>query len=251
MADKKKMAKLIRTSQEASKAKAQHILLTLTEENLIRIDGSAKFVEAMASNVGLFNDVKLMMLNNVAQPDEESDAFFSIQYPKLPFPPSSIHWKGSVRIRTILRKMLATLGYGKNGNLRLGKGAAPLGWPVDISWAEFAGTTRSGLTIQQITRVIVSMLEAVGLDAETHVRQEEDMQELEEIEQQQAREVMEDGDRIEQDISEREEQVLAEYRIGDRVEVEEVDIEDVTAKNIIGEKEEENNNVFSDHDYVF
>ena len=83
------------------------------------------------------------------------------------------------------------------------------------------------------------------------IRQEENMQELEEIEQQQVREVMEDGDGIEQDISQREEQVLAEYRIGDRVEVEEVDIEDVTAKNNIGEKEEENNNVFSDHDYVF
>ena len=83
MADKKKMAKLIRTSQEASKAKAQHILLTLTEENLIRIDGSAKFVEAMASNVGLFNDVKLMMLNNVAQPER---CFLFYPVSKAPIP---------------------------------------------------------------------------------------------------------------------------------------------------------------------
>ena len=50
-----------------------------------------------------------------------------------------------------------------------GVGPAPIGWPEDIPWEEFSGTTRSKLTVEQITRIITSMLTTVGIDPAQHV----------------------------------------------------------------------------------
>ena len=71
----------------------------------------------------------------------------------------------------MLRRILVTAGYGRNGReCKLGVGDPPLGWPVDIDWAGFKGSTRSGLKVMEISRIIVSMLEAAGFNPETHVR---------------------------------------------------------------------------------
>ena len=44
-----------------------------------------------------------------------------------------------------------------------------MGRPEDISWPDFSGSTSSKLTIQQITSIIVSMLQAAGIDPNTHI----------------------------------------------------------------------------------
>ena len=189
MEAQKKLAKLVRVSKEASESKGQHILLSVSPEGTIRVDGSSNFVQAVTENEELYNNLTNSLLAKIAPPDGGNiGTLFSVQYPLLPFPPSSSKWMGSVKIRAILRKMMATIGYGRAGNLRFGQGEAPVGWPVDdIPWEGFLGTTRSKLTIQQITHAIVSMLAAVGLDAETHVRapvaddDEEDVGEQEEV----------------------------------------------------------------------
>ena len=55
-----------------------------------------------------------------------------------------------------------------NSNLK-GVGPAPVGWPATISWEGFTGTTRSKLTSQQITEIIISMMTAAGIDPDKHV----------------------------------------------------------------------------------
>ena len=66
--------------------------------------------------------------------------------------------------------MLSTCGYGRSGRSRkLGVGAAPVGWPDNISWTGFSGSTRSKLTVHEITEIIVAMLETNGIDPNTHV----------------------------------------------------------------------------------
>ena len=45
----------------------------------------------------------------------------------------------------------------------------PISWPADIAWEGFSGTTRSGLSFDDITRIICSMLTAAGLNPDTHV----------------------------------------------------------------------------------
>ena len=75
---------------------------------------------------------------------------------------------------------MVTLGYGRSGNLRMGNGDPPRGWPEDIPWAGFVGTTRSHLNIRQITHVIVSLLEAAGIDPEQHVHPDETEEVVEE-----------------------------------------------------------------------
>ena len=50
-----------------------------------------------------------------------------------------------------------------------GVGPAPIGWSEDISWEDFSGTTRSKLTVEQITRIITSMLTTDGIDPAQHV----------------------------------------------------------------------------------
>jgi len=94
-------------------------------------------------------------------------------YDLLPCSPYSNDWRalGSSMVRGVLTKMLGTAGYGRCGKIaKLGVGSPPAGWPGDvISWPGFKGSTRSRLTFPQITEIIISMLEAAGLDPETHV----------------------------------------------------------------------------------
>ena len=71
--------------------------------------------------------------------------------------------------------MLTRGGYSRNGrNKALGSGEAPPGWPeYIISWANYKGACRSGLTAPQITNIIIQLLRGVNLDENTHIRQQE------------------------------------------------------------------------------
>jgi len=117
---------------------------------------------------------KNMQTNSVAAYESvTSDGTHQLAYDPLPCSPYSPHWKsmGTNRVRGVLRRILVTAGYGRNGReCKLGVGDPPLGWPADIDWAGFKGSTRSGLKVLEISRIIVSMLEAAGFDPETHVR---------------------------------------------------------------------------------
>ena len=58
-----------------------------------------------------------------------------------------------------------------SGNKKvLGTGNPPLGWPASIPWTQFKGISRSKLTNQQLTLIIIEMYRAIGLDPETFVR---------------------------------------------------------------------------------
>ena len=48
-------------------------------------------------------------------------------------------------------------------------GPSPLGWPEDLQWEDYAGTTRSKLKVPDITRIIIGMLRAVDIDPATFI----------------------------------------------------------------------------------
>ena len=54
-------------------------------------------------------------------------------------------------------------------NIVLGVGPAPIGWPNTVPWEGFSGTTRSKLSKDEITGIILSMLQTVGFDPNQHV----------------------------------------------------------------------------------
>ena len=88
------------------------------------------------------------------------------------FPALHTEWKklGS-DIRGILRDMLDCAGYGRNkGNEKLGEGAAPMGWPAIIDWFKFKGSSRSGLKIDEVTSIIIHILQNGVFSAEAHVK---------------------------------------------------------------------------------
>jgi len=97
-----------------------------------------------------------------------------VSYDPLPCSPYTSDWKalGNAMVRGVLRKMLQTAGYRRSGKIaKLGVGSPPPGWPEDLfPWARYKGSTTSGLTVSQVTQIIISMLEGAGLDPSTHVQ---------------------------------------------------------------------------------
>ena len=59
--------------------------------------------------------------------------------------------------------MLATPGYQRRG-MKLGEG-----WPVKLNWNQFTGLTKSGLNVDQLTRIITSMPTNTGIDPNMQV----------------------------------------------------------------------------------
>ena len=62
--------------------------------------------------------------------------------------------------------------YGHHGS-KYGQGEPPSGWPEDIDWRGFEGAT----PLAEITSIMVSLLEAVGLDPNTHIESNENVEE--------------------------------------------------------------------------
>ena len=94
-----------------------------------------------------------------------------IVFERLPFPPSSSMWKRSSMIRSTLVKILNKLGIGSCGSKRVhGQGYPPNGWPESvIPWNDFKGPSKSHLNNRQLTRIIIEILKAHGIDPETYV----------------------------------------------------------------------------------
>jgi len=97
-----------------------------------------------------------------------------MSYDLLPCSPYTPDWRslGGGILRRVLTKLLVSAGYKRSGKIaRLGVGSPPPGWPEDIiPWPNYRGTTRSGLKNTEVTRIIISLLEAAGLDPATHVQ---------------------------------------------------------------------------------
>ena len=50
------------------------------------------------------------------------------------------------------------------------KKSGSLVWHAGIEWSNFKWSTRSGLKISAVTDIIISMLQAAGINSETHVQ---------------------------------------------------------------------------------
>ena len=67
--------------------------------------------------------------------------------------------------------MLVFVGYDRGkGDKKPGIGPAPVGWPANIDWSIYKGSTRSGLKVSEVTDIIVAMLQAAGFVPENHVK---------------------------------------------------------------------------------
>ena len=132
------MIQLCRASDKAAKAQVQHIVLALTPDGEIHINGSGNMIDGMLAQPAILGQVKGIMIAS-QQAMGEVKPVVVLDYPLLPCSPYSPKWKGSPMIRGVLTKMVAGAGHGRNGrNQALGVGDAPFGWPMDIiQWTEY------------------------------------------------------------------------------------------------------------------
>ena len=175
--ENKKLKKLMQASAAASTVETQHILFSISPDGKVLAAGTDNMVTAMLGNADMFSAIKTLMKDSMTKEAVVHANTHQLDYPRLPCSPFSAQWKDvrSSMVRGILRKMLMTAGYGRDGQeKKLGVGPAPAGWPADIDWVGFKGSTRSKLKVDAITRIIVSMLEAAGFSPIVHV---EDLEE--------------------------------------------------------------------------
>jgi hypothetical protein len=136
----KKMKSLLQASEAACQSTTQHILLSVSADGRVLASGTDKLVTGLVSEVQLYKKVKVCLGSRVAEAEESVG-------------------------------MLDCAGYGRSkGEKKLGEGAAPVGWPANIDWSKFKGSNRSGLKIDKVTIIIISILQAGGFSAETHVK---------------------------------------------------------------------------------
>ena len=169
------MVLLCRASDKAAKAKVQHVMLAITADGQVHINGSVNLIQGLADHPGLLEELKSNIKNNKLEEGSEVTPTGSLAYPLLPCSPYTTNWPGSKEVRNILTRMLTRGGYSRNGrNKALGSGEAPPGWPDHIiPWANYKGACRSGLTALQITNIIIQLLRGVNLDENTHIWQQE------------------------------------------------------------------------------
>ena len=56
----------------------------------------------------------------------------------------------------------------------LGVGDGPLGWPQEIiPWADYNGATRSKLSSEKCTAIIIALLRAANIDETTHIQSDD------------------------------------------------------------------------------
>ena len=171
----KECQKLVKASDDAVGKNVQHILVIVKSDRSITINGSNNTVQAVLQNANLYASLQDTIANSRVEEGERLEPIKVYSYSPLPVSPYSPEWKGSGMIRKVLDDMVTTAGYGKYGR-KLGQGLAPLGWPVDsVPWEGYAGAgrpytnTNRCLTNQQLTQIIIGMLQAAHLDPATHV----------------------------------------------------------------------------------
>ena len=165
------MVKLTRASDKAAEVKVQHILLSVTQDGQVHLNGSDNLIRGLVAQPDLFKQLKSNIEANKLDEGSAVSPAGGVVYPLLPCSPYSKDWPGSKEVRGILTRMLARAGYSRNGrNQSLGSGVAPVGWPEEtISWASYKGSCRSGLRSEQVTHIIIKLLRATGLDEKTHI----------------------------------------------------------------------------------
>ena len=170
----KEMVLRCRASDKAAKAKVQHVMLAITADGQVHINGSVNLIQGLADHPSLLEELKSNIITNKLDEGSEIIPTGSLAYPLLPCSPYTTKWPGSKEVRNILTRMLVRGGYSRNGkNKALGSGEAPPGWPeYVIPWASYKGACRSGLTSLQITNIIIQLLRGVNLDENTHIQQQ-------------------------------------------------------------------------------
>merc|ERR1712129_129097 len=165
----KEINKLIKASKLAADKEVEHVLIIKHPDVTLKLNGTENIIGAIISNPELYARVKDVVLTSPTFQGIIPTTVLS--YPLLPCSPYSAEWRksGSLKIRNVLQVMVTNAGYGKYGK-KYGAGDPPLGWPVEeVPWHSFKGVSSSGLTNEAMTRIILGMLEAVGIDPTTHV----------------------------------------------------------------------------------
>ena len=177
MAASKGMKSLFKASAASADKDNQHIVLSISSEGTVFVSGTDNMVTGIVEDAELFMKVKACMKSNLSNESVGYSNTYQLAYDPLPCSPFSPEWKalGNEVIRGLLRRMFITAGYGRGkSDKKLGVGPAPVGWPEEVDWNSYKGSTRSGLKVSQVTHIIVSMLQAAGFDANTHVKSTEE-----------------------------------------------------------------------------
>ena len=148
-------------------------MLSVSAEGKVHAAGTDNLVTGLVGDVDLYNKIKSCIKSHVTEEAVGYATTHALVYAPLPCSPSSAEWKeqGTASIRGILRDMLVSVGYGRGkGDKKLGIGPAPVGWPANIDWSIYKGSTRSGLKVSEVTDIIVAMLQAAGFVPENHVK---------------------------------------------------------------------------------
>ena len=165
--------KLLKASTEASeKGGVQHVLAIVKADGSLDMSGSDNIVSAILNNVSFYQNLK-DILTTSRQNTGNILPSHMLSFPLLPCSPSSKEWKGSKMLRGVVDSYVTAAGYGKYGN-KLGQGVAPPGWPADVPWAGYTGAGSSGLKNNQLTKIIIGMLQAAGINPVEHVKQDEE-----------------------------------------------------------------------------
>ena len=159
---------LFKASAKASEAQIQHILFTIDAEGKVLASGSQNMMAAMVLDPNMFEATKQLMRNVYSNEPVSHANTHQLDYPPLPCAPDSPEWKDGAKVRAVLTQLLVTAGYGRHAR-KYGQGQPPFGWPEDVDWNNFKGATRSGLGIADLTRIIIGMLTAAGLDPNQHI----------------------------------------------------------------------------------
>ena len=170
------MFKLIKASDQASEKGVEHLMIVKEPYGGgFKLNGTGNLVGSILDHTDILNQLKTI-LSDVSGPIVPATL---VTYPLLPCSPYSTEWNtncSSRVIRTVLQRMISSAGYGKYGK-RLGAGEPPPGWPQDtIAWNTFKGVGNSKLTNIHMTTIIVGMLEAAGIDPDTHVEESMDVE---------------------------------------------------------------------------
>ena len=177
MPTNKNMKNLLKASEAACHSDTQHLVLSVTADGQVHASGTDNLVTGIIEDAELFSKIKDCIRSKVTEQFVGYATTHELAYAPLPCSPLSAEWKeqGNGDIRGVLSAMLVTAGFGRGkGDRKLGVGPAPLGWPAGVSWANFKGSTRSGLKVAEVTDIIVSMLQAAGLSPDTHVKPTEE-----------------------------------------------------------------------------
>ena len=83
----KEMVKLVRASDKAAKAKVQHIMLAITADGQVHLNGSTNLIQGITDQPGLFDMLKTNMKANQVEEGSDITPTGSLVYPLLPCSP--------------------------------------------------------------------------------------------------------------------------------------------------------------------